>query len=94
MGIAFSEGMKTTFNQTLPAAELKLGDVIQVLDGPFGTAIVSKVERDEIKLYRPYGTNADFSCTSGVICYVGIEEFSVPRSQTKTYFVYDRQELA
>jgi hypothetical protein len=29
-------------------------------------------------MFRPYGTTADFSCGDNVICYIGIEQYSVP----------------
>jgi hypothetical protein len=64
----------------IPANELKLADTV-ILDGlaPWRSAIVKKITESEVHLFRPYGTTADFSYTGGVICYVGIEEFSIPR---------------
>ena len=67
-------------DKTLPrkiiAAELKVGDVVEMFDGPWSTAIVCQVDEDRVHLFRPYGTTADFICTGGVICYTGIENYS------------------
>lgn len=83
-----------TINKEMRVADLQLGDIIRIGtgDAPFNDAIVSHVGTEAIKLFRPYGTNADFSCTSGVICYVGIEEYSIPRD-ARPVFVYRRQVL-
>lgn len=67
----------------VPAKDLKLGDVIQAFDHDcFGCATVKKIDESSIYLYRPYVHHADFSCTGGVICYTGIEEYSIARDGT------------
>ena len=71
--------------------ELKLGDVVEVYNGPWNTAIVCKIEPDGITLFRPYGTMADFSCGNRVICYTGIEEFKV--GMLGTFKVLQRTDL-
>jgi len=65
-----------------PAAHLRLGDRVRIgsQDDPFNTAIVKKVTETEALLYRPYGHSEDFSYSGGVICYVGIEEITIPRN--------------
>lgn len=77
----------------IKANELKLGDTVELFSGPWGTGIVKHVTETDVTFFRPYGTTADFSCGDNVICYIGIEEFSRPRSNTDTYTVYSRKEL-
>lgn len=62
--------------------DLKLGDVVR-LNGiaAWDTAIVKQIKDGEVHLFRPYGTTAGFEYTGGVICYTGIEEFSLPASE-------------
>jgi hypothetical protein len=76
--------------------ELQLADVVDIgsmgSDG-WNTAIVKQIEGDNVTLFRPYGTNADFSYTGGVLCYVGIEQYVVPRSSSMEFFVHRRTDL-
>jgi len=60
------------------SSRLTLGAVVRLwTNEPFGDAIVKKIDPNgDINLFRPYGVTADFSYTGGVICYVGIEEFT------------------
>jgi hypothetical protein len=77
------------------ANELRLADTILATSGgrmPWDTCIVSKVTDTEVKLFRPYGTTADFSSSGGVICYIGIEEFTIPRD-TREVTLLNRKEL-
>jgi hypothetical protein len=76
------------------ARDLRLADTINLSSsqGPWTTSIVKKVTDTEVTLFRPYGTTADFSYTGGVICYVGIEEFSIPRDYHLVTLL-DRKEL-
>lgn len=74
------------------AHQLKLGDVVRTMDGAFGTATVKQVTEDRVHFFRPYVQTADFAYTGGVICYVGIEEWSVDRYSNE-YLVYDEKEL-
>jgi hypothetical protein len=83
-------------NEELPAIELQVGDTVRLDKGGYGpwmTAIVSKIENDLIHLFRPYGTTAGFRYTGGVICYIGIEQFTRPLVKTERFFVYRREEL-
>lgn len=77
---------------TVMAKDLRLADVVKLLDGPFGTAVVTKVGETEVTFFRPYATTADFSYTGGVIPYIGIEQFSRPRNG-EHYEVFQRKEL-
>jgi hypothetical protein len=91
--------MTTYPNKPMKANELQLGDVVTAFynenPGPWSTAIVKKVTDDSITFYRPYGTKADFSYTGGVICYMGLEEYTVPRNDSRDiqYYVWQRDEL-
>ncbi len=59
--------------------ELRLADVVN-LDFVTGydTATIKNITEDGITLFRPYVHTADFSYTSGVICYLGFEEWTIP----------------
>jgi len=78
--------------QTLKISDLKLGDVVELYEGPFATAVVKQIKDGLVWFYRPYGTHADFTCTSGVICYIGLEEFSRSVTDTSTVKVWHRAE--
>lgn len=89
--------MGTTYPRTMiKARDLQLGDVLNI--GSLGTAawhtaIVNRIEGENIHLFRPYGTHADFSYTGGVICYVGIEQYTIPRMSDVEYYVHERCDL-
>jgi hypothetical protein len=76
--------------QTLKANELKTGDIVQIFDDAFGTAIVKNVTDDSVFLYRPYGTNFDTIYSNGLICTMGLEEYSIFRNANE-YKVWRRQ---
>jgi hypothetical protein len=77
----------------LGPSELRLADTIKLFDGPFGWGIVKKITKDEVHIFRPYGTTLDFSCTSGVICLIGTEEVRYPIDSRTLFKVYGRKEL-
>ena len=81
--------------QTITPREMELGDTVQYM--PFGSAwnmaIVKQVTATEVILWRPYGTTADFSYTGGVICYVGWEQYSIPRENNGEYKLLYSQDL-
>lgn len=85
--------MTTYLNRNLKISELQLGDVVQLLDGPWGTAIVKQIKNGDVTFYRPYGHADNFSYTGGVICYTGLEEFSRPISDKSEVLVWRREEL-
>ena len=84
------------FRSNVTAVELRIGDVVDLFDGPWATAIVRKIEDNTVLFFRPYGTHADFICTGGVICYTGIENYSEMiadnrgRNYNKTYKLWQR----
>jgi hypothetical protein len=77
----------------LPLTELRLADCVEAVDGPYGTAIVKQIANGIITFFRPYAANADFSHTGGVICYLGIEEFTRSVSPHEMMRVWRREEL-
>lgn len=77
----------------MPVAELKLGDIIQCFEGPFGTGVIQGIEGDMVKVFRPYAKTDDFSYTGGVICYTGIEHYAFWKSEKREVFVYRRGNL-
>lgn len=86
----------TTYPRTLiKARDLQLADEIRSGLGCDGwdTAIVKQVTDDSITLFRPYGHHADFSYTGGVICYIGVEEYTIARDSDVEYYVYRRTDL-
>lgn len=93
MTIYFDKGR----GKTMPLTELQLGDTVELFDGPYGTGIVCEITDKDVWFYRPYGTNAGFSCTSphggiGVICYTGLETFSRPRNEREMVKVWQRDD--
>jgi hypothetical protein len=77
-------------NCTLPGNDLRCGDVVQLFDGPFGTAIVENVTNDAVTFFRPYGTHTDFTTAGGVITYTGTETFSRGLPTDQRYYVWQR----
>lgn len=76
------------------AREMQLGDVIEHSPhGVWSTCIVKQITASEVRLFRPYGTTADFEYTGGVICYVGIEEFGLYLSSDCKYDLRYRCQL-
>ncbi len=83
--------MTTTYiNDYIATADLQLGDVVQLWEGPWATAIVSQVTDDEVTFFRPYGKSDDFSYAGGVICYTGLESYKLLKKIGKVY-VYERK---
>ncbi len=80
---------------TVKARDMQLADTVRYT--PFGSAwsvaIVKQITPTQVVLFRPYGTTADFSYTGGVICYVGIEEYTIPLSSDWDYQLLERKVL-
>ena len=68
--------------QKIKAKDLKLGDVVELGNGPWMTAIVRKIDKSSplgfVTFYRPYGHSDDFGYgdPAQVICLTGVETFS------------------
>jgi hypothetical protein len=82
--------MTETFPRIVTAAELRLGDVVELFDGPFSTAIVRQIEDGKVTFFRPYGTHSDTVYSNGVIPYTGTENFHVFTSGASTYKLWRR----
>jgi len=76
------------------ASDLRLADTVLLqADAAYACATVKNVTDTEVTLFRPYTQTADFSYAGGVICYIGIEEFKVPRNSANVYTVVARKGL-
>ena len=76
------------------AKDLCLADVVRTnTTGAWNTAIVQRLEGKTVTFFRPYGVSEDFSCTSGVICYTGVEIFSDFTDSGSKYLLLRRKEL-
>jgi hypothetical protein len=74
--------------------ELRLADVVELFEGPFGTGVVRQITADEVIIARPYGVTGDFSYTGGVLFSVGVEECKYWLGDTRsTLKVCQRKEL-
>ena len=69
----------------LETKDLRLGDVVVGMFGgsepdfsPYMDQTVVNVTAEKIVLFRPYVSLADFTCTSGVIHYIGAEKYDLP----------------
>lgn len=90
--------MTTYPNKEFIVADLRLGDVIKQFEGPFGTAIVNKIEPGSpgtVTMFRPYGTTADFTYGGfdpygRTICYHGMEETTFLMDSKAKFLVYQR----
>ena len=59
---------------------IRLGDIVRAIDGHgYVTSTVKQInpERRLVTLFRPYVATSNFTYTAGVICYIGIEEYSI-----------------
>ena len=66
--------MTTDLPKKVNISELQLADVIDLgLNEGYSTATVERVRETTVKCLRPYVHDAGFSCTSGVITYIGWE---------------------
>ena len=82
-------------------SDLRLGDIVELFEGPFGTGTVrqitgrhEKIDYPEVIIARPYGVTGDFSYTGGVPFSVGVEECHYLLSDTRSVFkVYQRKDL-
>jgi hypothetical protein len=80
--------------------EMQLADTIVRLDYEgnvhveTGLITVKQIKDGVVHLFRPYTATADFSCTSGVICTIGYEDFKVEiNDQPGQWMLLGRREL-
>ena len=74
--------------------DLKVGDVIQLFEGAYGTATVKQIKDGEVILFRPYTSTADFTYGNNeVICYIGIEFCTYLVSEEYEYELFARGDL-
>lgn len=76
----------------IKAKDLRLADVVQIIDGAYHTATVKQIENGYATLFRPYTHTENFSCTAGVICYVGVETFQI-RMDDSIIHLWERKDL-
>jgi len=74
----------------IKSKDLQLRDIIILYpDMPYCCCTVKNIKPIEnsehilITLFRPYIHTSDFSYTSGVICYIGFEEFTIIESDAE-----------
>lgn len=77
------------------AADVKLGDkvCIRFKDSnrifPYGIATVIRITKKEITLFRPYVHTSNFVTSSGLIPYIGIEEYTVDRDSAVDFWLVE-----
>lgn len=84
--------------QDMPLSELRLGDTVEIFDGPYGTGIVRKIDDKSVEFFRPYGHGENFAYGgtgngSQIICYTGCETFSRSLSTKETIKVWRREKV-
>lgn len=85
---------KPVYPMTVKIADMRLADVVELFEGPFGTAVVTQITDDEVIFHRPFGVTGDFSYTGGVPYSVGNEVCKYLRSSTRYEFkVWQRKDL-
>lgn len=77
----------------LKVSELKLADVVELFEGPFGTGVVRQITKEQVIISRPYGVTGDFSYSGGVSFSVGVEECRYFLSSLHTFTVFQRKDL-
>lgn len=74
------------YNFTCKTSQLKVGDVVKVYDGEFGTGTIRKIDCNLVHITRPY-THMDENTN---ICYTGVEEFTRSMGDKQDWLVYRR----
>lgn len=73
----------------IPAGQCRLGDIVvpTILDSPregYSDSTVINITDKGVTLCRPYVHTSDFTCTSGVLRYLGWEEYTLYPSSEVT----------
>ena len=66
-------------DRTIIARDMRLGDVVELVDGMrggFGTMVVEKTSDEGVTLFRPYVHLGDIR-TAHAECFMGVEHISV-----------------
>jgi len=63
-------------------SDLQLADQV-TRENTHGVCTVKQIKDGRISFFRPYTHTSDFSSISGVICYVGIEEWTEETNDTR-----------
>lgn len=75
-------------------SELRLADTVRSpFIQPYNIMTVKQIENGQVTFFRPYVHTSDFAHTGGVICYIGIEEFTTPIRDDFEYELLERKEL-
>jgi len=76
-------------------SDLKLRDVVSLSDDitDYMTATVFQIKDDVVYLWRPYVSTSDFSTTSGVIPFIGIETVQLWTGEKRTVIILDRKDV-
>ena len=88
-----SERSAHDFVTRAKVTELRLADIVELFEGPYGTGTVRQITAEQVTIARPYGVTGDFSYTGGVPFSVGVEECKYLLSSSATFKVYQRKEL-
>jgi hypothetical protein len=60
--------------------DLQFGDVVipeYAKASAFHASVVIQIKGNEVTLFRPYAITSDFTCTAGVIPYLGFEQYKI-----------------
>lgn len=78
---------------TVNISHLKLADIVELFEGPFGTGTVRQIKDGVVTIARPSGVTGDFSHTGGVSFSVGVEECTYLIASTHAFKVWQRKDL-
>jgi len=76
------------------ATQVVIGDIVRMdveSDRGYGDMTVYQITDKDVHLYRPYVVTSDFITSGGAIPYIGIEDFSIARSDHHTLILLRRQ---
>lgn len=69
--------------KNVKASDLRLGDIVRFADDrkPYQDFTVNNIEEDCVHVVRPYIHTLDFSYTGGVPWHIGVEHFTINKTQ-------------
>jgi len=88
--------MESNVVPALTTGQLQLADVVFDVNQPsLGVMAVREVTESHVEFFRPYPSPGDFAVMGcGVICYIGIETFKIPRGERmREWILVSRKEL-